>query len=51
MLTKNASRLSPQVRGKIHIVTGTEDNFGLHRPIRLLQENSKASGTKPSSHI
>jgi len=38
ILRDHWTALGPQLRGKIHIVVGTNDNFGLDRPVALLKK-------------
>ncbi len=38
ILRDNWSALGPKLQGKIHIIVGTNDQFGLNRPVVLLQK-------------
>lgn len=38
VLSQNWSRLGPKLRGKLHIIVGTQDTFHLEAPTQLLQQ-------------
>ena len=44
ILTSRARDLVPKLRGKIHIIVGTEDTIHLDEPVRLLEQRIKGLG-------
>jgi hypothetical protein len=38
ILRTNAKQLAPKLKGKIHIIVGTQDTFYLNEPIQLMQK-------------
>jgi putative esterase len=47
LLATNASRLVPSLRGRLHVVAGTEDTFYLDRAARRLQQTIEPLGYQP----
>jgi S-formylglutathione hydrolase FrmB len=45
LLRANWTTLGPQLRGKLHIIVGTNDQFGLQRPVMLLQRELQSLGS------
>jgi enterochelin esterase-like enzyme len=44
VLARRASALAPKLKGKIHVIVGTEDTFHLDEPVRLLQQRIEGLG-------
>ncbi len=45
ILRKHWTALAPQLRGKLHIIVGSADQFGLERPVQLLQRELQCLGS------
>lgn len=45
ILRDNWSSLGPKLRGKLHIIVGSDDQFHLDRPVKLLQQELAALGS------
>ena len=45
LLARSWSTLGPQLRHKLHVIVGTSDQFGLEKPVRLLQERLTTLGS------
>ncbi len=45
ILSHNWTSLGPQLRGKLHIIVGTADQFHLDAPVRLLQDELRGLGS------
>lgn len=43
-LRTNSKQLVPELKGKIHIIVGTQDTFYLDQPVRLLEKEIKPLG-------
>jgi hypothetical protein len=51
LLVTNWKKLEPKLRGKIHVVVGTADNFHLEEAVYLLRDTLKKLGSDATFEI